>query len=125
MHFDIVSNLGVTVKDTGFSVANTMGIKADHSTFHRWVLRTDADEIKMPEDTVASIPGARPPKPVQVFADGTKSKGVGDDGPKGHGHAKQGDIKVLLGEDGFRREADGRAHSRREERRLHEGRRLP
>lgn len=78
-------------------VAGTMGVKADHSTFHRWVLRTDADEIKVPEDAIASIPGVKGPKPVQVFADGTKCKGVGDDGPKGHGHARQGDIKVLLG----------------------------
>lgn len=78
-------------------VMDTMRLKADHSTFHRWVLRTDADEIKVPEDAIASIPGAKGPAPVQVFADGMKCKGVGDDGPKGHGHARQGDIKVLLG----------------------------
>jgi hypothetical protein len=32
-----------------------------------------------------------------MFADGMKCKSVGDDGPKGHGHARQGDVKVLLG----------------------------
>ena len=78
-------------------VADSMCVNADHSTFHRWMLRTDADEIKVPEDAIASIPGVDEPRPVQLFADGTKCKSVGDDGPKGHGPAKKGDIKVLLG----------------------------
>ena len=78
-------------------VADSMCVNADHSTFHRWMLRTDADEIKVPEDAIASIPGVEGPRPVQLLADGMKCKGVGDDGPRGHGPAKQGDIKVLLG----------------------------
>lgn len=85
-------------------VAESMMLKADHSTFHRWMLRTDADEISVPEDAIASVPsGAAKPdgteanRPVTVFADGTKCKSVGDDGPKGHGAAKPGDIKVILG----------------------------
>ena len=78
-------------------VAASMCVNADHSTFHRWMLRTDADEIKVPEDAIASIPGAEVSRPVRLFADGTKCKSVGDDGPKGHGPAKKGDIKVLLG----------------------------
>ena len=78
-------------------VADFMCVNADHSTFHRWMLRTDADEIKVPEDAIASIPGVEGPRPVQLLADGMKCKGVGDGGPRGHGPAKQGDIKVLLG----------------------------
>lgn len=78
-------------------MVSSMGLAIDHSTFHRWVLETDADEIKVPEDALASFPGVGKPRPVQLFADGTKCKCVGDDGPGGHGKAKQGDIKVILG----------------------------
>ena len=56
-----------------------------HSTFRRWVIRTNADEIKVPEDVMGSVPGV-------LYADGTKCKGIGEDG-----HACKGDIKVLLG----------------------------
>lgn len=78
-------------------VANSLMLKADHSTFHRWMLRTDADEIKVPEDTIASIPSGSERNPVQLYADGTKCKCVGDNGTKHHGAAKVGDIKVILG----------------------------
>lgn len=55
-----------------------------HSTFRRWVIKTDADEIKVPENIMGSVPGV-------LYADGTKCKGIGADG-----HACKGDIKVLL-----------------------------
>ena len=78
-------------------LASSCAIKLDHSTFHRWMPRTDADDISVPSDVITSMPGAAKPRPVQLFADGTKRKCVGDDGPKHHGPAKQGDVKVLLG----------------------------
>lgn len=56
-----------------------------HSTFRRWVLKTDADEIKVPEGAMGSVPGV-------LYADGTKCKSIGADG-----HACKGDVKVLLG----------------------------
>ena len=56
-----------------------------HSTFRRWVLKTDADEIRVPEDTMGAVPGV-------LYADGTKCKSIGSDG-----HACKGDVKVLLG----------------------------
>ena len=59
--------------------------KESHSTFRRWVLKTDADEIRVPEGTMGAVPGV-------LYADGTKCKGVGADG-----HACKGDVKVLLG----------------------------
>lgn len=78
------------------SLNSLTGLHLDHSTYHRWVLKTDADEIKVPEDTVAAVPGnardAKPPAPVTLFADGTKCKGKDTSG-----NAAQGDVKVLLG----------------------------
>ena len=78
------------------SLNSLTGLHLDHSTYHRWVLSTDADEIKVPEDTLAAVPGSsdggRPPQPVTLFADGTKCKGKDD-----AGHSVQGDVKVLLG----------------------------
>jgi hypothetical protein len=59
--------------------------KECHSTFRRWVLKTDADEIRVPEGTMGAVPGV-------LYADGTKCKSVGADG-----HACKGDVKVLLG----------------------------
>ena len=59
--------------------------KECHSTFRRWVLKTDADDINVPEGTMGAVPGV-------LYADGTKCKGVGADG-----HACKGDVKVLLG----------------------------
>ena len=59
--------------------------KECHSTFRRWVLKTDADEIRVPERTMGAVPGV-------LYADGTKCKSVGADG-----HACKGDVKVLLG----------------------------
>ena len=56
-----------------------------HSTFRRWVLKTDADEIRVPEGTMGAVPGV-------LYADGTKCKSVDADG-----HACKGDVKVLLG----------------------------
>ena len=57
-----------------------------HSTYRRWAIRTNADEIKVPEDVMGSVPGV-------LYADGTKCKSIGEDG-----HAcKGGDIKVVLG----------------------------
>ena len=59
--------------------------KECHSTFRRWVLKTDADEIRVPEGTMGAVPGV-------LYADGTKCKSIGADG-----HACKGDVKVLLG----------------------------
>ena len=59
--------------------------KECHSTFRRWVLKTDADDINVPEDAMGAVPGV-------LYADGTKCKGIGVDG-----HACKGDVKVLLG----------------------------
>lgn len=44
--------------------------KECHSTFRRWVLKTDADEISVPEGTMGSVPGV-------LYADGTKCKSIG------------------------------------------------
>ena len=76
------------------SLTGKTAITGSKSTFHRWVLETEADEIKVPEDTLASLPrtDGTPPEPVTVFADGTKCKAKKDDGT-----AKQGDIKVMIG----------------------------
>jgi hypothetical protein len=59
--------------------------KECHSTFRRWVLKTDADEIRVPEGTMGAVPGV-------LYADGTRCKSVGADG-----HACKGDVKILLG----------------------------
>ena len=59
--------------------------KENHSTFRRWVLKTDADEIHVPEGAMGSVPGV-------LYADGTKCKSIGVDG-----HSCKGDVKVLLG----------------------------
>jgi hypothetical protein len=59
--------------------------KECHSTFRRWVLKTDADEIRVPEGTMEAVPGV-------LYADGTRCKSVGADG-----HACKGDVKILLG----------------------------
>lgn len=59
--------------------------KECHSTFRRWVLKTDADEIRVPEGTMGAVPGV-------LYADGTKCKSIGADG-----RACKGDVKVLLG----------------------------
>ena len=58
--------------------------KESHSTFRRWVLKTDADEIRVPEGTMGAVPGV-------LYADGTKCKSIGADG-----RACKGDVKVLL-----------------------------
>ena len=59
--------------------------KESHSTFRRWVLKSDADEISVPDGTMGALPGV-------LYADGTKCKSIGADG-----HACKGDVKVLLG----------------------------
>ena len=59
--------------------------KESHSTFRRWVLKSDADEINVPENAMGAVPGV-------IYADGTKCKSVDKDG-----HAVKGDVKVLLG----------------------------
>ena len=59
--------------------------KESHSTFRRWVLKTEADEIRIPEGTMGSVPGV-------LYADGTKCKSISADG-----HSCKGDVKVLLG----------------------------
>lgn len=78
------------------SLNSLTGLHLDHSTYHRWVINTDADEITVPEDTLAAVPGSsdggKPPQPVTLFADGTKCKGRDD-----AGRSVQGDVKVLLG----------------------------
>ena len=78
------------------SLNSLTGLRLDHSTYHRWVLNTGADEIKVPEDALAAIPDGvgdgKQPLPVTLFADATKCKGKDD-----AGHSVQGDVKVLLG----------------------------
>ena len=59
--------------------------KESHSTFRRWVLKTEADEIRIPEGTMGAVPGV-------LYADGTKCKSISADG-----HSGKGDVKVLLG----------------------------
>ena len=59
--------------------------KESHSTFRRWVLKTEADEIRIPEGTMGAVPGI-------LYADGTKCKSISADG-----HSCKGDVKVLLG----------------------------
>ena len=59
--------------------------KESHSTFRRWVLKTEADEIRIPEGTMGAVPGV-------LYADGTKCKSISADG-----HSCKGDVKVLLG----------------------------
>ena len=86
------------------------GVVRSHTSFHRWVLKTDADEIKVPEDAVDAIrePAAEeggPPgedsgvkkEPASLFADGTRYKGR-----TAGGHARAGTLKALVGvrEDG-------------------------
>lgn len=67
------------------SIHEMTAAKESHSTFRRWVLKTGADEIRVPEGTMGALPGV-------LYADGTKCKGIGADG-----HACKGDVKVLLG----------------------------
>jgi len=67
------------------SVRKMTGITVGHSTFHNWVLKTSADEIKIPDGIIGSVPG-------EIFADGTKCKSIGTDGKP-----VRGDIKVMLG----------------------------
>ena len=59
--------------------------KESHSTFRRWVLKTEADEIRIPEGTMGAVPCV-------LYADGTKCKSISADG-----HSCKGDVKVLLG----------------------------
>ena len=67
------------------NLRETTGVDVGHSTFHRWVLNTNADEIKIPEDTVDTMPQI-------LYADGTKCKARNEGGM-----AIKGDIKVMLG----------------------------
>lgn len=60
-------------------------VSVPHSTAHRWVLRTDCDEIELSNDVFGSAPAT-------VVADGTKFKGLPKDG-----EARRGDLKVALG----------------------------
>ena len=59
-------------------------------------MKTDADEIQIPEDVIGVLPtGERKdvqPEPVTILADGSKCKARGDDGK-----AEQGDVKVVIG----------------------------
>jgi hypothetical protein len=59
--------------------------KESLSTFRRWALKTEADEIRIPEGTMGAVPGV-------LYADGTKCKSISADG-----HSCKGDVKVLLG----------------------------
>lgn len=78
------------------SVSDMTGVSVSHSTSHRWVLRTDADEIRVPDDVIATVngDGSKPgaPKPATLFADGTYCKGRSDDGG-----ARKRDVKVIVG----------------------------
>ena len=75
------------------AICDMTGVSVSHSTSHRWVLRTDADEIRVPEDVIATVGNPdRVPKPVTIFADGTYCKGRTDDGG-----ARKRDVKVIVG----------------------------
>lgn len=75
------------------AICDMTGVSVSHSTSHRWVLRTDADEIRVPEDVIATAGNPdRVPKPVTIFADGTYCKGRTDDGG-----ARKRDVKVIVG----------------------------
>ena len=75
------------------AICDMTGVSVSHSTSHRWVLRTDADEIRVPEDVIATAGNPdRVPKPVTIFADGTYCKGRTDDGG-----ARKRDVKVIIG----------------------------
>ena len=78
------------------TLGSLTGLHMSHSTFHRWVLDTEADDIRVPDDVVAvqnaPQPEDTPPEPITMFADGTKCKAKDTDGK-----AEQGDVKVLLG----------------------------
>lgn len=78
------------------SVGEMTGVCVSHSTSHRWVLKSDADEISVPEDVIATVksgnPAARQPEPVTIFADGTYCKGRDADG-----HAEKGVLKAMIG----------------------------
>lgn len=91
-------------------MAKTGGVQRSHSTYHRWVLDTEADEIKVPEEAMAAIPaegpappgepvpdtpgqGTDPPaEPSALFADGTRYKGR-----DAAGHTTAGELRVLVG----------------------------
>lgn len=79
---------GDTYRRANQRVCEMTGVRVRHTTFHNWVLHTDADEITVPENVIGTVPG-------QVFADGTKCKAIGDDGKP-----TQGDIKVMIGVNG-------------------------
>ena len=71
------------------AICDMTGVSVSHSTSHRWVLRTDADEIRVPEDVIATAGNPdRVPKPVTIFADGTYCKGRTDDGGRGSGTSR-------------------------------------
>ena len=75
------------------AICDMTGVSVSHSTSHRWVLQTDADEIRVPEDVIATVGNPdRVPKPVTIFADGTYCKGRTDDGG-----ARKRDVKVIVG----------------------------
>ena len=54
-------------------------------TAHGWVMRSDCDESKISLQTVGSAP-------IQIMPDGTGFKGASIDG-----HARKGDLKVVIG----------------------------
>lgn len=79
------------------AIGEMTGVCVSHSTSHRWVLKSDADEISVPEDVIATVRSdgrtdGKPPEPVTAFADGTFCKGRDEDG-----HAKKGNVKVMIG----------------------------
>lgn len=70
------------------AVFEMTGVRLRHTTFHNWVMHTNADYISVPADVIGTVPG-------EVFVDGTKCKAIGDDGKPRQGH-----IKVILGVNG-------------------------
>lgn len=67
------------------NVKDMTAVSVSHATFRNWVIDTDAADIKVPEETIGSVPGA-------LFADGTKFKGI-----DAKGRAERAEIRVLLG----------------------------
>lgn len=72
-------------RDAAKTLRNAVGIRLHHTTYRRWVLKTQAGELSPPPDGMEG-------QPMTLWADGTGYKGVDS-----QGHAEPGDLKTLLG----------------------------
>ena len=78
------------------TIRELTAVGVSHETLRQWILKTDADEIHVPENVIGVLPTGDckdvQPEPVTILADGSKCKARGDDGK-----AEQGDVKVVIG----------------------------